>query len=366
MTEITVKTELRDAIFEHEMFNAGNISSSFALAAIRYVEASWSFSTAELGEELSRMESEGLVLRTSGFGGDIREYWGATQAGKIARELRWRERGRRHPAMSAEDASAEDRAIALIASGGEEFELPGGYGLTATALSVYLGHSDETALDALLSDLIVKELVRREDEDLMSWPFPLVLTADGRRYYALEVVPRLGLLPPATILAPTKSEPVPFDDLGLEPELADNLRYRWEEAARCTAARAWLAATALYASILEVVLPNWLSRDIERARAAGSAPEDKQKRILPLDVWSLASLIKVAVELGYIDGSLGRHAQALRESRNLIHPERQIRERSAPDADLTAISKRVARAVLDALARATHAQAATLGREEKR
>ncbi|OAJ52620.1 hypothetical protein [Paraburkholderia ginsengiterrae] len=346
------------------MFDAGNIQSWYALEAIRDVEATWTFSAAEVGKEFIRMEREGLVLRRSGFGGDLREYWEATQSGKIAREMRWQERGRRHLVLSTQDGSVEALAIALIASGGEEREVPTGSGLAATALSVYLHRFGETASEAMVNELIAKGLVRREDEDLINWPFRLMLTADGRRQYAREVVPRLGLQPPATILAATKPEPVPFDDLGLEPKLADNLRYRWEEAARCTGARAWLAATALYASILEVVLPDWLGRDIERCKAALAAPRDRQKQqVLPFEAWPLASLIKVTVELGYIDESLGRHAQALRESRNLIHPDRQIRERSTPDGDLTAISKRVVRAVLDACARTTQAQAVTLDRE---
>ncbi|MBB5412144.1 hypothetical protein HDG34_006115 [Paraburkholderia sp. HC6.4b] len=290
MTAITIKTEIRDAVFEHEVFNAGNINSWYALEAIRGVEATWTFSEPELGEELTRLEREGLVLRRSGFGGDVREYWGATHTGKIAREARWQERGRRHPTLSTQVASAEDLAIALIASGGEELDLPTGSGLTDTTLSIYLRHPNETASEAMVNELIAKGLVRREDEDLMNWPFRLTLTADGRRHYAREIVPRLGLQPPATILAPTTPEPVPFDDLGLESNLADNLRYRWEEAARCTGARAWLAATALYASILEVVLPDWLSRDIERAKAAVAAPRDRRsQQVLPLEAWPLGA-----------------------------------------------------------------------------
>ena len=347
------------------MFDAENISSSYLLEGIRHVEATWAFTHTELTNELGRMEADGLLLRRSGFGGDALEYWEATSSGKIKREMRWQERARRHPALSAQTASAEDLAIALIASGGDENELQIDTGLTAAALSVYLARLGETVCESTVNALLTQGLVRRADEDLLGWPFRLVLTADGRRKYAHDVVPRLGLQPPTTILAPTGPERVPFDDLGLDPRLADNLRYRWEEAARCTGARAWLAATALYASILEVVLPDWLGRDKERAKAALAAPRDRQKQqVLPFEAWPLSILIKVAVELGYIDESLGRHAQALRESRNLIHPDRQIRERSTPDGDLTAISKRVVRAVLDAFARTSQAQAARLGRED--
>ncbi|MCG5078799.1 hypothetical protein [Paraburkholderia tagetis] len=358
MTAPTTNAEIRDAIFEHEMFSAGNINSGYLLEGIRHVEATWVFSPTELIDELHRMENEGLVLRRDGFGGDIREYWESTRAGQIAREMRWQKCERRDPALSSQTSAAEDLIIAVIASGGSEYEALSGAGLMAEALGVYLSRWSETVCETTLNALIERGLVRRDDQDLVGWPFRLMLTADGRRRYAHDVVPRLGLRPPATILAPSEHERLPCDDLGLEPALADNLRYRWEEAGRCKEAHAWLAATALYGSILEVVLPDWLGRDIDRARAARAAPLDRHKQVLPLGDWPLAALIKVAVELAFIDESLGRHAQALRESRNLIHPDRQIRERSTPNGDLVAISKRVVHAVLDALARATRACAA--------
>ncbi|WP_211613900.1 hypothetical protein [Paraburkholderia haematera] len=228
-------------------------------------------------------------------------------------------------------------------------------GLDAEALAVYLARLGEKVCETTPEALIARGFIQREDGDIFGWPFRLMVTADGRHQYAHDVVPQLTLQPPATILAPNQSDPLPFDDLGLDPILADNLRYRWEEAEKCAGARAWLAATALYGSILEVVLPSWLARDVERAMATCAAPQDRKNQVRPLEAWSPAPLISVAVELGYIDGSLGRHAHALRESRNMIHPDRQIRERSTPDGGTTAISKQVVQAVLDTLARKTRA-----------
>ncbi|WP_157381908.1 hypothetical protein [Burkholderia ubonensis] len=356
MTEPKADATIRDAIFEHEMFNTMNINSSYVLESIRHVEATWTYSATDLAEELCRMEAEGLLLRKTGFGGDAHEYWEATHTGKIAREGRWQELGRRHPALSDRTASAEDLVIAVVASRGDEQDVPGSSGLDLAAVSVYLAHLGEPVCEATVNELIVRGLIRREDEDILNWPFRLTLTADGRRHYAHDIVGRLGLQPPATILAPTEPDQAPFDDLGLAPTLTDNLRYRWEEAGRCVEARAWLAATALYGSILEVVLPDWLGRDMERTKTARAAPLDKQKQMLPVESWNLATLIKVAVELECLDESLGRHAQALRESRNLIHPDRQIRERSTPDGHTAAISKQVVQAVLSALARTTQPQ----------
>jgi hypothetical protein len=220
-------------------------------------------------------------------------------------------------------------------------------------VSVYLARFDETQRRGARDGLIEQGLVRMEEwgdqTDL------LCLTGHGQRYYIQSVVPRLGLCPPVTILAPVLPERLPFDDLGLEATLADNLRFRWEEAQRCVGARAWLAASALYGSILEVTLLGWLQREVASAMRAASAPRDRTGQVKPLERWTLAELITVATELDYIDASHARHAQALRESRNLIHPHKQIRERSTPDGHLASISQQVVRAVLDALARASAA-----------
>jgi hypothetical protein len=347
---------IRDALFEHDMFDPAAGGASYGLDHIRNIEATWAFEASEITSALARMTPTEIVLTDNG-------YWTATRAGLIAREARWHQLGRRHPALSSETFDLEDLALAIIASGGEDFDTFQSNGLAERALSVHLFRFGDAACEAAITALSSRGLVRRIDDGIASWPAKLILSADGRRRYAHKLVPQLGLQPPSTILAAMEPERLPFDELGLDPMLADNFRFRWEEAGRCMNARAWLAATILYGSILEVVLPDWLGRDIERSRAAQAAPRDKQKQILPLEKWSLVALITVTTELGWIDESIARHAQALRESRNLIHPGKQIRERSSPDGNLASISQQVVRAVLDALARAAAVDLA--GRGEK-
>lgn len=338
---------IRDAIFEHEMFAACDLNGLYALESVREVEATWPFRPAEIEAALAGMAAEELVARTYG------ETWSATPSGRLAREARWQERGRRHPVLSSPAADLEDLALAVIASGGEEQDALAGGGLKESTLGVYLFRFGEARCASVVGTLILRDLVRREHRDMFDLVPTLALTADGRRHYAQEVVGRLGLQPPATILAGVEPERLPFDDLGLEATLADNLRFRWQEAERCVGARAWLAASALYGSILEVILLGWLQREPARAMQANCTPRDRAGQAKPLERWTLAELIAVATELDYIDASHARHAQALRESRNLIHPHKQIRERSTPDGRLALISQNVVGAVLEALASAT-------------
>ncbi|WP_175892907.1 hypothetical protein [Burkholderia cepacia] len=345
MTDGTMAAVLRDALFEHEIFRAGGSGVAYAVDEIRRVPQTWAFDTTEVLSELGRMSEEGLVVA-------LGHCWHAPIAGQIARERRWVELGRRHSSLSASDASLHDLVLAVIASGGEESDELSDDSLVKDALVVYLSRHGIEEIDRVVDSLIAMKLVNLDDNHEFGWLPALSLSADGARKYAQDVVRQLGLRPPATILAPALPERVPFQDLGLDPVLADNLRYRWEEAGRCANAKAWLASTALLGSILEVVLPEWLYRDEEAARAALNAIGRERKRSLPIDRWDLADLISVAVELRYIDVSLGRHLNALRESRNLIHPDKHLRERSTPDEHLSAISREVLLSVLGAFANA--------------
>ncbi|MEM5344287.1 hypothetical protein [Paraburkholderia azotifigens] len=350
MIDSTADAAVRDALFEHKMFSAHAGGASYSLEHIRQLEGTWQYEAEAIRSALASMKADGLVST----GGST---WQATRAGLIAREMRWQQRGLRHPALLSGTTDCRDLMIALIASGGEEHE--GGFaeqGLAQRALGVYLFGVGESECNALLDRLLADGVARRIDHGIGNWPARLLLSADGRRLYAQAIVPRLGLRPPATILAALEPERLPFDDLGLDATLADNLRFRWEEAERCVGARAWLAACALYGSILEVILVGWLERDLASAMRAVSTPRDRAGHAKPLERWTLAELITVATELDYLDAGHARHAQALRESRNLIHPHKQIRERSNPDGHLASISQQVVRAVLDALARTTLAR----------
>ncbi|VWB83812.1 hypothetical protein [Burkholderia lata] len=345
MTDGTIAAVLRDALFEHELFRAGGSGVAYAVDEIRRVPKTWAFDRDEIISELGRMSEEGLVVA-------LGHCWHAPIAGQIVRERRWVELGRRHSSLSASDASLHDLVLAVIASGGEESDELSSGALVKDALVVYLSRHGIKDIDRVVDDLIAMELVNPDNSHEFGWFPALSLSADGARRYANDVVRQLGLRPPATILAPALPEKLPFETLGLDPVLADNLRYRWEEAGRCISARAWLASTALLGSILEVVLPVWLQRDETAARTALRTLGKERKRSQPIERWDLVDLISVAVELRYIDLGLGRHLDALRESRNLIHPDKHLRERSTPDEHLSVISREVVLSVLDAFANA--------------
>lgn len=344
-----IEVAIRAALFEHETFeSSARGNAAYPMESFLRLESTWPFTPEQIQQAIQKMVDEELI--------EVRDshWYTSTAVGRIARETAWQKQGKRHQALTDDTADLQDIILALIRSGGYEYEHSEHPSLTDNELDVYLYEFDSAAKCAALQALVENGLIRRGTH-IMDSTLPMSsMTAAGLRSYAQKVVPRLGLKPPETILAPVEREILPFDELGLPPVQADNLRYRWQEAERCIEARAWMGANIMFGSILEVVLPERLARTKQKAMSAKAAPTDrKNNKTLPLDRWRLADCINVAAELGLIDPTLTRHANALRETRNLVHPEVQISERSSPDGDITAISKQVVLAVLAALARST-------------
>ncbi|MFM0111703.1 hypothetical protein [Paraburkholderia nemoris] len=174
---------IRDAIFEHDMFDAAGSGVLYTLEGIRQVEATWAFESTELAAELMRMTDDGLVVPTYG------ETWNATPAGRIAREARWQPRGLRHPTLTLQTAMPEDLVIALIATTTDGWDVLSNAGFVEAALGVYLFRLGDAVCDATVTTLISRGLVRRELPDGFGWQATLMLTADGRRLYAQRWCP---------------------------------------------------------------------------------------------------------------------------------------------------------------------------------
>lgn len=337
---------VRDALFSHEMFDAGQTGQiAYSLDSLRDHESALPFERGPVEAELDALSRDRLV---AAMGANA---WFATSAGLVARERRWRERGLRHPALGDPAVPVRDRIIALVHSGGETDERLAGQGLARQALMVLLFDVDPLGVLLELEALETDGLLRQDASCFGTDDARLYLRADGRRYYINEIVQRLGLVPPATVLASPQPERLPFDELGLAPDIAENLRFRWEEAARCTKARAWLAAVVMEGSILELVLHAWLCEDQDHAMSATAAPRGKGGTAKAVEDWTAAEMIRVAASLDWLEPSLAKYADGVRDTRNLVHPEKQVRERSQPDADVAGISSQVVKAVLGARAK---------------
>lgn len=145
------------------------------------------------------------------------------------------------------------------------------------------------------------------------------------------------------------SDVVPdFQPLRFRESFSSHLIYRWDEARRCYEANAWLASTILYGSILETVLIASLTNEKPAAMASARAPK-RGGVAQDIREWRLEAMLNVAADLGMIGENLSKHAHALRDSRNLIHPLKQVEEKAEADQELADIARLVTLKVIKSL-----------------
>ena len=115
--------------------------------------------------------------------------------------------------------------------------------------------------------------------------------------------------------------------VGNEP-MRNILTRRWHECRKCVEAEAHLAAIVMMGGMLEALFVARANKmpDKNPLIKATSAPKHKSTgRTLEYQDWMLDSYIKVAHELGWITASAKDVADVLKEYRNYIHPEKELR-----------------------------------------
>jgi hypothetical protein len=178
-----------------------------------------------------------------------------------------------------------------------------------------------------------------------------VLRLEGIEIVLDGVRPRLREIQPGVLSPKPKGrvhEPPPnFVSLGVESRLSEILVGRWNEAQRCVDAAVHLSAVIMMGSVLEGVLLSKAEASATVAYKSKAAPKDRvtgqPKR---LHEWSLASLIDVAHDVGWLQGDLKRFSHSLRESRNMVHPYFHRTQSDDPDADTCSICWQVVRAAV--------------------
>ncbi|MEU7761636.1 hypothetical protein [Micromonospora aurantiaca (nom. illeg.)] len=130
---------------------------------------------------------------------------------------------------------------------------------------------------------------------------------------------------------------VAMADIVRDADLAIVLESRLNEARICDRNGAYASAIIMLGSLLEGVL-----LDAIKARMPNS---DK-----PLDRWTLHDLIETAHKEKWIQADVRGFAGKLREYRNLVHPNAQVKLGHAPDRDTVSMCWPVINAALNDLA----------------
>lgn len=148
--------------------------------------------------------------------------------------------------------------------------------------------------------------------------------------------------------------PRDFKSVVSDLELAHILSIRWDESYLAYYAGAYLSTIIMLGSVLEGVLLDRIEQNPKQANQAKSAPS-RQGKVLGFHDWTLANLIEVAHECGWLDRDVREFSAALRDYRNLVHPSEQRKRGFAPDSGTCNVARAVIVAAIEDLARGAQA-----------
>lgn len=138
-----------------------------------------------------------------------------------------------------------------------------------------------------------------------------------------------ALVAPPIVPASATDDVAPdFSPLAGNPEMREILTRRWHECCKCVKAQAHLAAIVMMGGLLEALFVSRANKMPVKDPLinATSAPKDKTTgKTVSYQNWMLDSYIKVAYELKWITESAKQVADTLKEYRNYIHPEKELR-----------------------------------------
>jgi hypothetical protein len=135
----------------------------------------------------------------------------------------------------------------------------------------------------------------------------------------------------------------------IEASLIPILEARFIEAVRSLKADAPLAAIFMCGSVLEGLLLGTALANPRGFNQASCSPKDAAGKVKAFPEWSLAQMIDVACELGYLKIDVKKFSHGLRDFRNYIHPYQQLSSQFAPDKHTAEICIQVLRAAIASL-----------------
>jgi predicted transcriptional regulator len=301
----------------------------------------------DISSGIAEFLSTGLIIKS-----EDKDYYSVTRKGKIARIVHLAEKKKLQPALREQNSyNTDDLILALLASNKID-----GWGqptsFTESGIGIYLHQHPAKNINDAITILLDKGFMATEAPFRNDW---FRITGSGLQYYLSTVRQKLGLDSDTGILTPVTEEYINdkiFNLPNLQDHIKENLNSRWSEIEKCAFSEAWLASVIMLGSLLEGVLLAVLEAAGKKALDAVSAPKNRKSGdVKPIDTWTLQDYIKVAIELRIIPSSIEKHIHELRDTRNLVHPNKQLRENIIADESLYRISREVTETIIDALQR---------------
>lgn len=128
----------------------------------------------------------------------------------------------------------------------------------------------------------------------------------------------------------------------------------YSQAQKAAEADSHLGAIVGFGSVVEGLLTWALLKRETQALESVRAQKNKRGQVMPIQQWSLTSLIDVCAELGLIGKTAKQASWALKDFRNFIHPYNVLQQSARPDHALA----------LSSLAALAEIQRSLLGRAE--
>lgn len=144
-----------------------------------------------------------------------------------------------------------------------------------------------------------------------------------------------------------KTYSVDIQNLEVSDDMKVVMQQRFDEIKICLANKVYLGAIFLIGSVLEGLLSNLAKKHPEEFNKVDSAPKDSGGKTRKFKDWSLSNLIDAACEAKYIGLDVKKFAHGLRDFRNYIHPEEQVKQKFNPNEHTANIAFGVLLAVID-------------------
>lgn len=121
---------------------------------------------------------------------------------------------------------------------------------------------------------------------------------------------------------------------------------RLKEARTALKAGANLSVIFLCGSVLEAVILGSAQKEPAKFNQAKSSPKADDGQVKRFHEWSLAQLIDVACEVGFLKPDVKKFSHGLRDFRNYIHPYQQMTSGFSPDQHTAKVCFQVLKAAL--------------------
>jgi len=143
-----------------------------------------------------------------------------------------------------------------------------------------------------------------------------------------------------------KLEEITFSSRLFDAEFVDILNNRISELQKAIKNEMPLSAILLIGSTLEGALFMVAMKYPRKFNTAVSAPKNKEGKVFPFGAWTLNNLIEVAFELDILKRDVKDFSKVVRDFRNFIHPNEQVKQDFSPTMDTVEIASRVLKAAL--------------------